>query len=114
MSDFISEQDKTDIYGYSIFEKGLQILSGKWRIRIIYILLYDGQKRYGELKRLLPGITHKMLSNELKELEKNNIINRQQYNEVPLRVEYSLTDKGEALKPILFSLSQWILQLDNQ
>jgi DNA-binding HxlR family transcriptional regulator len=64
-------------------------------------LCVDGTHRYGELKKKLVGITHKMLSKCLKELESNDLINRKSYNVVPPKVEYSISKKGETLLPVL-------------
>lgn len=82
-------------------------IGGKWKPVIIWHLGVDGIYRYGELKRIMPGITHKMLTQQLKELEKDGIVNRKQYNEVPPKVEYSLTDKGETIMPILDLMHKW-------
>ncbi|ROR25854.1 HxlR family transcriptional regulator [Mobilisporobacter senegalensis] len=85
----------------------LDILGGKWKILILWHLLNDGVKRYGEIKRVLPGITHKMLSNQLKELEADGIIHREEYHQIPPKVEYSLTERGMTLKNILNEISKW-------
>ena len=63
--------------------------------------------RYNELRRLLPGITHKMLSQQLKELELEGLIERKQYNEIPPKVEYSISEKGLSLKPLLEEMHKW-------
>ena len=63
--------------------------------------------RFNELKREIVGITNTMISNSLHELEVDELISRNQYNEMPLRVEYSLTDKGKSLLPLLYELSNW-------
>jgi len=85
----------------------LAVVGGKWRWLIIYKLSEAGILRYGELKRTLPHITHKMLSQELKELEAEELIHRKEYPQVPPKVEYSLTEKGETLLPILELMSKW-------
>jgi DNA-binding HxlR family transcriptional regulator len=84
----------------------LKILGGKWKTLIIYSLL-DGTKRFNELKREMPHVTQRMLTNQLRELETDKIINRVVYAQVPPKVEYSLTEIGYALKPILGQLEAW-------
>ena len=85
----------------------LNIIGGKWRLPIIWVLSKNGTMRYNELKRSIDGITNMMLTQSLKELESNDIINRKQYMEIPPRVEYSLTDNGESLIPALKALASW-------
>ena len=75
----------------------LAVVGGKWRWLIIYKLSEAKILRYGELKRTSPHITHKMLSQELKELEAEKLIHRKEYPQVPPKVEYSLTEKGKTL-----------------
>jgi len=82
-------------------EYTLSKIGGKWKTVILWHLGADGALRYNELRRLLPGIAHKMLSQQLKELEQDNLIKRKQYDEIPPKVEYSITDKGLTLMPIL-------------
>ncbi|WP_394861987.1 winged helix-turn-helix transcriptional regulator [Paraclostridium bifermentans] len=88
-------------------KKSMSIIGGKWKIFIIWILLQNEDVRYSDLKKNIDGITDMMLSQCLKELEKDNVIRRIQYNEVPLRVEYSLTDNGKKLSNIMKELSLW-------
>lgn len=85
----------------------LSVLGGKWKWLIIYILSEEGTLRYGELRRNLPGITHKMLSQQLKELETDQLIDRKEYHQIPPKVEYSLTEKGQSLVPILDLMCDW-------
>lgn len=85
----------------------LSIVGGKWKWLIIYRLSEIDVLRYGELKKKLPDITHKVLSRELKELEKENLIHREEYHQIPPKVEYSLTDKGKALIPVLGLMAKW-------
>ena len=85
----------------------LASVGGKWRWLIIYKLSENGILRYGELKRALPPISHKMLSKELKELEAEKLIHREEYHQIPPKVEYSLTEKGKTLLPILDLMSKW-------
>jgi DNA-binding HxlR family transcriptional regulator len=88
-------------------EYTIAVIGGKWKPVILWHLGTDGTLRYNELKRFLPGITHKMLSQQLKELEKDGLIHRKQYNQIPPKVEYSLTEKGYTLMPILEAMHQW-------
>lgn len=89
------------------FDYTLSIVSGKWKLKIIYLLACITPVRYGALKRNIDGITHKMLSTQLKELEEKNIIIRKEYPQVPPKVEYSLTPKGQSLIPIVIAMCNW-------
>lgn len=88
-------------------EYALNIFGGKWKIRIIGLLNGYKVMRYNEIKKELDNITHPVLAAMLKELKEDEIIKREQYNEVPPRVEYSLTEKGKAAIPILQDLCLW-------
>lgn len=85
----------------------LELFSGKWTSRVIYQLEKSDQLRFGQLKRNLSGITNTMLSSTLKTLEERGIVERKQFNEVPLRVEYSLTDAGKAMIHIYYEIAKW-------
>lgn len=85
----------------------LDMIGGKWKLVILWHLTNDKVMRYGEIKRSLSGITHKMLSQQLKELEANELIHREEYPQVPPKVEYSLTELGKSLLPVLQSMSEW-------
>lgn len=85
----------------------IQMLQGKWKLQIIYELCIKSPMRFGELKKMLKPITNAALTNALKELEKDELVQRIQYNEMPLRVEYSLTEKGQDLLPVFYAISQW-------
>ena len=87
-------------------ETTLQIIGGRWKVLIIRELLL-GIRRFGELQRALPGVTQKMLTQQLREMEKDGIIHRKVYAEVPPKVEYSLTSLGESLQPILKAMHEW-------
>jgi DNA-binding HxlR family transcriptional regulator len=91
----------------------LNIIGGKWRLPIIWALSKNGTMRYNELKRNIDGITNMMLTQSLKELELDGIINRKQFMEIPPRVEYSLTDNGEELIPALKALAAWGKKMKN-
>ncbi|RKE47087.1 winged helix-turn-helix transcriptional regulator [Sphingobacterium detergens] len=84
----------------------LDILGGKWAIPIIYVL-FDGTKRFKELERNIPNINTRMLVKELKKLEGANIIRREAFATIPPTVEYSLTEKGKKLQPIILNLYKW-------
>ena len=82
------------------------IIGGKWKPLILFYLEHR-TRRFGELRRLIPGMTKKMLTQHLRELERDQIVHREVYAEVPPRVEYSLTRHGGSLKPILKLMSAW-------
>src|ERR1700733_10933663 len=84
----------------------INIISGKWKPVIIWMLL-SGPRRFGELHKGIQGIALKVLSRHLKELEADGIINRKVFAEVPPKVEYSLTEKGESLTAIMKALANW-------
>lgn len=88
-------------------EQTLDIVVGKWKAIILLHLLYSGTKRFGELRALIPSISQKMLTNQLRELEEQDIVRRVVYPQVPPKVEYSVTEYGQSLKPVLFMLHQW-------
>ena len=85
----------------------VQMLQGKWKLQILYELCIKCPMRFGELKKVLKPITNTALTNALKDLETDELVQRVQYNEMPLRVEYFLTEKGRDLLPIFYSISQW-------
>lgn len=84
----------------------MNIIGKKWKPIIIY-LLSGGELRFGQLNAMVPSISKKVLTSQLKELMADELINREEFAEVPPRVEYSLTDKGKALLPALKKLSEW-------
>jgi DNA-binding HxlR family transcriptional regulator len=87
-------------------ESTLKIIGGRWKLMILHELC-SGVSRFGELKRNLKGISEKVLAEHLRELERDGIIQRKVYAEVPPKVEYSLTASGKTLKPILDAMHQW-------
>lgn len=89
------------------FEYALSLIGGKWKLHILFWLWKKEVLRYGELKKVLEGITHKMLSTQLKELEKDGLVIRNEYPQIPPKVEYSLSEKGLTMMPILQSLCKW-------
>ena len=87
-------------------EVTLKVFGGKWKPLIVYYLL-DGTRRFGELRRLLPHATQQMLTLQLRELEQVGVLHRQVYAQVPPKVEYSLTELGRSLEPILRQMNAW-------
>lgn len=88
-------------------EEGLEIFGGKWKSRIICVLSNRPSMRYTEIKIELSNITDTVLASMLKDLIEDNMIIREQYNEIPLRVEYSLTEKGKSSLPVLQHICLW-------
>ncbi|SKA77804.1 transcriptional regulator, HxlR family [Caloramator quimbayensis] len=89
------------------FEITIDLIGGKWKPLIIWHLGTKGTLRFNELKKLLPNATQKMLTQQLRELESDKLINRKVYPQVPPKVEYSLTDIGKSLMPILSMMCDW-------
>jgi DNA-binding HxlR family transcriptional regulator len=89
------------------FEYALEAISGKWKGLVLFYLGRRGTLRYSEIRRELKGITQKMLTQTLRTLEAQGLIDRRVYPVVPPKVEYTLTDKGKSLLPILDSLQAW-------
>ncbi len=87
-------------------EATVDVIGGKWKSVILFHLL-SGKKRFGELQRLLPGVTQRMLTLQLRELEADGIVERYVYREVPPKVEYSLTPFGKSLEPVLEQMLAW-------
>jgi DNA-binding HxlR family transcriptional regulator len=87
-------------------ETTLKAISGRWKILILRELFQE-IKRFGELQRALVGITQKMLTEQLRELEADGIIHREVYPQIPPKVEYSLTELGKSLQPILETMHEW-------
>jgi len=87
-------------------EATLSVIGGRWKPVILFRLM-AGTQRFGELKKTISGITQRMLTNQLRELERDGVIKRQVYAEVPPKVEYSLTILGLSLKPILQAMKDW-------
>ncbi|MDR2487752.1 MAG: helix-turn-helix transcriptional regulator [Clostridiales Family XIII bacterium] len=88
-------------------QSALKRIGGKWKILILCALYQDGTTRYNALKRKLEGITNTMLASSLKDLECDGLVRRSLYDEMPVRVEYSLLPAAEELLPILGQLAQW-------
>lgn len=86
------------------------MLQGKWKLQILYELCIKSPIRFGELKKVLNGITNTMLTNALRELEADDLICREQFNEIPPHVEYSLSEKGMDLLPVFYAIAEWGLK----
>jgi len=84
----------------------LSIIGGKWKPVIVWCLL-SGTRRFGELQRLVPGATRQILTLQLRELEQAQVLRRQVYEQVPPKVEYSLTELGMSLKSLICQLAEW-------
>lgn len=89
-------------FGYT-----LSLISGKWKMVILYILSEQQPVRYNELRRQIGGITYKTLSDQLKELEENQLVIRTEYPQIPPKVEYTLSKRGMSLMPILDAMCDW-------
>lgn len=92
-------------YGCAV-EATADIIGGKWKAVILYYL-FEGPKRFNELRKRLPEVTQRMLTLQLRELEQDGIVHREIYKEVPPKVEYSLTEFGTSLGPIIVQMLDW-------
>ncbi|MEM8672710.1 MAG: helix-turn-helix domain-containing protein [Cyanobacteria bacterium P01_G01_bin.67] len=90
-------------------EAALEVIGGKWKGVILYHLLSETM-RFNQLRRLMPEVTQRMLTRQLRELEADNLISRKVYSEVPPKVEYSMTEYGKTLTPVIYALQAWGLQ----
>lgn len=89
-------------FGYT-----LSLINGKWKLLIIYYLSNNESVRYNELQRMIGTITYRTLSSALKEMERDGLIHRQEYPQIPPKVEYSLTERGRTLWPIIQEMCRW-------
>jgi DNA-binding HxlR family transcriptional regulator len=103
---------KYETIGCNKISQALSIISGKWKLKLLYIIGYYETIRYGEIKRQATPITHKMLSTQLKELESDGLIIRKEYPQIPPKVEYSLSEKGYGLLPMFDELYNWIIKFN--
>jgi len=92
---------------YCTVELTLQVIGGKWKPIILYRLSRDGAVRFSEIKRSIPNITQKMLTQQLRELESDGVVHREIYPQVPPKVEYSLTEMGRSIMPVVDALCRW-------
>jgi DNA-binding HxlR family transcriptional regulator len=88
-------------------ELALQVIGGKWKPIILWHLRAGDRRRFGELKRHMPNVTQKMLTQQLRELEADGLVERQVYAQIPPKVEYALTELGHSVLPVLDQLSRW-------
>ncbi|NIJ53272.1 winged helix-turn-helix transcriptional regulator [Dyadobacter arcticus] len=109
------KNEEVKVEGYTLGEctknilpvrDALEVLSGKWKLPIIISLMF-GNKRFSQTAREVPGITDKMLSKELRDLECNELVKRTVYDSIPVVVEYSLTEYGHSLKVVIEVLRDW-------
>jgi DNA-binding HxlR family transcriptional regulator len=84
----------------------LEVIGGRWKAVILFHLM-DGTLRFGELRRKLPGVTQRMITLQLRELQRDGVVHRMVYAEVPPKVEYSLTEFGRSLIPVLIAMRDW-------
>ena len=104
MSKRCIENECLDATGFSYT---LSLINGKYKMTILYTLMEFGTVRFNEIKRYIEKISYKTLSYTLKELEKDRLIHREEYPQIPPKVEYSLTDRGKSLIPILDGMCEW-------
>lgn len=109
-----TENQQVEIENKFVFDENscpvtatMQVLGGKWKAILINAICLTSPARFGELKRSVKGITQSMLTQQLRELEDDGIISRKIYAEIPPRVEYTLTEFGMTLAPILLAMAQW-------
>ncbi len=88
-------------------EATLDVIGGKWKVVILFHLTHDGTHRFAELRRKIPAVSERMLTQQLRELEDDGIVHREVYPEVPPKVEYSLTEYGKTLRPITEVMCEW-------
>jgi len=94
---------------YCPVETTLHVISGRWKTVILFHL-FDGTKRFSELLRSMGGITQKMLTQQLREMERDGVVRRRVYPQVPPKVEYSLTPLGQSLRPVVEAMCRWGLR----
>lgn len=92
---------------FNPLEPVFNVLQGKWKNQILFEIIALKSARFGQLNRAIPKITNTMLSTTLRELEKDGLITRKQYNEIPPRVEYTITEKGKDLLPVYYEMYKW-------
>ena len=89
------------------FSYTLSLINGKYKMTILYTLMEFGIVRFNEMKKYIGNISYKTLSSTLKELESDKLVHREEYPQIPPKVEYSLTERGKSLMPILDSMCEW-------
>ena len=108
--DTIEQLEQDCINGRCPSEETLAIIDGKWNIKILTHLMYENTLRFGELRKIIPDVTPRMLTHKLRGLESRGVIERKVYPVVPPKVEYKLTKLGQSLKPVLASLTAWSVE----
>lgn len=98
--------NEEDIDCYIHVNETIQAIGGRWKMLILWHL-QEGERRYNELRRLIPGVSQKMLTQQLKELEQDGLVERTVFPEMPPRVEYRMTDYGRTLEPIFDIMYEW-------
>lgn len=97
-----------------VLQAAMDTIGGKWKLPVLCSLTANGTSRYNELLHNVQGISNTMLSQTLKELERDGLVVRSEYLEVPVRVEYELSEKSKKLQPILLELIQWHIESQNE
>ena len=97
-----------------VLQAAMDTIGGKWKLPVLCSLTANGTSRYNELLHNVQGISNTMLSQTLKELERDGLVVRSEYLEVPVRVEYALSEKSKKLQPILLELIQWHIESQNE
>lgn len=95
------------VYPKCPVEQTLDVVGGRWKSILLFHLLTNPVLRFGELRRRIPGATQRMLTLQLRELERDGCVERKVYSEVPPRVEYSVTEFGRTLEPVVMALCRW-------
>ena len=103
----MSQQHHCPCSEQCLLQRALASIGGKWKLPILCSLTANGASRYNDLLRNVRGISNTMLSKSLKELEESGLVKRSEYMEVPIRVEYELTERAARLQPILVQMIQW-------
>ncbi len=96
-----------------VLQAAMDSIGGKWKLPVLCSLTANGTSRYNELLHNVQSISNTMLSQTLKELERDGLVLRKEYLEVPVRVEYELSEKSKKLQPILLELIQWQMEIEN-
>lgn len=107
MTDQCNAKKAGDVEFRCYFQLATMVIGGKWKPKVLFHLAQNDAVRFGVLRRGVLGITEKMLIQSLKELEKDGLVNRKVYRQVPPKVEYSLTDLGKSFIPVLDAMFQW-------
>jgi DNA-binding HxlR family transcriptional regulator len=109
MENLVATENKCDMNTCPM-EFTMNRIAGKWKLVILWHIYDKGIIRYGELKKCLNNVTHKMLSNQLKDLVECDLVHKKLYHQVPPKTEYSLTEKGKSLIPVLDMMFEWGLK----